>query len=846
MDTWMTQQPGPRPIGARREQDTRVIAVLGPTNTGKTYLAMERMLGFRSGMIGFPLRLLARENYERAVEVKGRDAVALITGEEKICPPGARYLVCTVESMPVAREVAFLAVDEIQMGADPERGHVFTDRLLHARGSEETMFLGAETIRPLLRRLLPAVEIVERPRFSRLASAGTAKLSRLPPRSAIVAFSAADVYAIAELIRRERGGTAIVLGALSPRTRNAQVALYQAGEVDYLVATDAIGMGLNMLIDHVAFAQTRKFDGRRARPLSAAELAQIAGRAGRYTRDGTFGTTGAIGPLDAETTERIENHRFEPLEALSWRSSALSFRSLAALKQSLAQAPQRPGLVRARTADDEFVLAALDRDPEICALARGEEAVRLLWEACQIPDFGKVASDAHARLVGQIFRYLAAPSGRLPTDWVARQVERINRTDGDLETLMQRIANIRIWTYVAQRAGWLSDAALWQERTRTIEDSLSDALHERLVQRFVDRRTASLYGRLKDQQPLLASVTAADDVLVEGHFVGTLAGFRFAADEGMGGTAGNARRVVNAAALKALRFEVAARVRRLEDADDAAFTLDSGGLIHWQDAAVGRLVAGADILKPRAQPLASELLDPSERERLRRRLDRFVGDRVRHALAPLFGARPEALSGAARGLLYQLGESLGSMPKRAVVAQVRQLSGADRQALRALGLRIGAVCVFFPALMKPRALAMRALVWSAFVGRPAPVAPHQTSLPVTDPDDWPLPQALGYLRLGPRAVRVDIAERLFGKAQQLARATEVFAARDLCVLAGCTIAELPAILAGLGFRVVHRDGGLQLVTSRGRSRSPERTLGAAAGAGGDSPFAGLKQAVAVR
>ena len=831
--------PPPRPSG-------RVIAVLGPTNTGKTYLAMERMLGFRSGMIGFPLRLLARENYDRAVAIKGQEAVALITGEEKICPPAARYLLCTVESMPRAREVAFLAVDEIQMCADPERGHIFTDRLLHARGSEETMFMGAETIRPLLRRLLPEVEIVERPRFSRLAAAGTAKFSRLPPRSAIVAFSAADVYAIAELIRRERGGAAIVLGALSPRTRNAQVALYQAGDVDYLVATDAIGMGLNMLIDHIAFAATRKFDGRTARALTAAELAQIAGRAGRYTRDGTFGTTGGIGALDAETTERIENHRFEPLQALSWRSSALSFRSLAALKTSLAQPPQRPGLVRARTADDEFVLAALARDPEICALAQGDQAVRLLWEVCQIPDFGKVASDAHARLVGRIYHSLAAPPGRLPTDWVARQVERINRTDGDLETLMQRIANIRIWTYVAQRPDWLADAGHWQERTRAIEDALSDALHERLVQRFVDRRTASLYGRLKDRQQLVASVTAADDVLVEGHFVGTLAGFRFAADASVGGAAGNAQRVVNAAALKALRSEVAARVRRLEEADDEAFALDGNGVIHWQDAAIGRLVAGADILRPRALPLASELLEPAERERLRRRLDDFVGNWLRHALAPLFAARPEAHSAAVRGLLYQVSESLGSIPKRAVAAQLRALSGADHQALKALGLRIGSTCVFFPALMKARALTTRALAWSVFVGRPPPVTPERTSVPVTSPDDWPLAEALGYLRLGPRAVRIDICERLFAKARALARTEAAFAPNVLSALAGCTTHELPAVLAALGCRIEHRAGGVHLLMPRRGNRKRTRPKPEGERIAPDSPFARLRQMVAAQ
>ncbi|HOT83755.1 MAG TPA: disulfide oxidoreductase, partial [Candidatus Defluviicoccus seviourii] len=472
--------------------------------------------------------------------------------------------------------------------------------------------------------------------------------------------------------------------------------------------------------------------------------------------------------------------------------------------------------------------------------------VRLLWEVCQIPDFGKVASDAHARLVGRIYRSLAAPPGRPPTDWVARQVERINRTDGDLETLMQRIANIRIWTYVAQRPDWLADAAHWQERTRAIEDALSDALHERLVQRFVDRRTASLYGRLKDRQQLVASVTAADDVLVEGHFVGTLAGFRFAADASVGGAAGNAQRVVNAAALKALRSEVAARVRRLEEADDEAFALDGNGVIHWQDAAVGRLVAGADILRPRALPLASELLEPAERERLRRRLDDFVGNRLRHALAPLFAARPDAHSAAVRGLLFQVSESLGSTPKRAVEAQLRALSGADHQALKALGLRIGGVCVFFPALMKARALTTRALAWSVFVGRPSPVTPERTSVPVTSPDDWPLAEALGYLRLGPRAVRIDICERLFAKARALARTEAAFAPGTLSALAGCTAHELPAVLAALGCRIEHRAGGVHLLMPRRGNRKRTRRKPEGERIAPDSPFARLKQMVAAQ
>ncbi|HSV29311.1 MAG TPA: DEAD/DEAH box helicase, partial [Candidatus Omnitrophota bacterium] len=501
----------------------RVLAVLGPTNTGKTHFAIERMLGHASGMIGFPLRLLARENYDRIVRIKGAASVALITGEEKIIPKQPRYFVCTTESMPLDRRVAFLAVDEIQLCADPDRGHVFTDRLLHARGSEETVFLGAETIKPLLRRLVPGVEFATRPRLSQLTYAGARKLARLPPRTAVVAFSAAEVYAMAEFVRRQRGGAAVVLGALSPRTRNAQVELYQAGEVDYIVATDAIGMGLNMDVDHVSFAQLRKFDGRVPRELEPAEIAQIAGRAGRHMNDGTFGTTADVGGISDEVVEAVENHHFAPLKALSWRNSDLRFATVSALIGSLDRPPPGPGLIRAREADDQIALATLAHDPEILKLANHPERVRLLWDVCQIPDFRKVMAEAHTRLLSQVFRHLTGPGRRLPTDWLAGHVERLDRTDGDLDTIIGRIANIRTWTYVSHRADWVVDPAHWQGLTRAIEDKLSDALHERLTQRFIDRRTAVLVRRMRDDGELLSAVARSGDVLVEGHYVGRLA-----------------------------------------------------------------------------------------------------------------------------------------------------------------------------------------------------------------------------------------------------------------------------------------------------------------------------------
>ena len=795
----------------------RVTAVLGPTNTGKTYLAMERMLAHPSGMIGFPLRLLARENYDRAVRLKGPRQVALITGEEKIVPPDARYFLCTVESMPIDRRVAFLAVDEIQMCADPDRGHLFTDRLLHARGDVETMLMGAETVRPLIRRLVPEADIQTRIRMSTLSHAGARKLQRLPPRSAVVAFSTADVYVLAEIVRRQRGGAGVVLGALSPRTRNAQVAMYQAGEVDYLVATDAIGMGLNMDINHVAFAATRKFDGRAVRHLTPAELAQIAGRAGRHINDGTFGTTAEIGPIDAAVAARIEAHEFDALEVLFWRNSDLEFDSVARLQASLAQSPRRAGLVRAREADDELVLTVLGREAEIAGFARGRNAVRLLWEVCQIPDFQKVMSDAHAQLLAQIYRYLIGGAGgrdrRLPTDWIARHVDGIDRVDGGIETLMQRIAHIRTWTYVSHRADWVGDAAHWQERTRGIEDKLSDVLHERLIQRFVDRRTSVLVGRMQSQGELLGAVTATGEVLVEGEHVGALRGFRFLPDGALGddrpGESRTALRVVNAAVARALRGEIARRVDRLiADADDA-FSLDGDGRIAWRGAPVARLTRGEDMLRPQVETDASELLEAEPRERLRRRLAGWLADFLERRLGPLFVARQAAVSAPARGLLFQIAEALGSVPRQRVAPQLAALDDRDRRTLTSLGVRLGRESVYVAALLKPDAIAVRRILWGVHHRLEPPPAPPpgRVSVPFAPTAPAGFYDAVGYRSLPPLAVRVDIVERVAARARTLSAQGEFRGTAEFCSLLGCRAEDLPAILGGLGYRHRTDDDG---------------------------------------
>jgi len=815
---------------------SRLVAILGPTNTGKTHLAIERMLDHRSGMIGFPLRLLARENYDRVVKLKGARAVALITGEEKILPPNPSYFVCTVESMPLDRPVEFLAVDEIQLCADRERGHVFTARLLHARGFKETMFLGADTIRPLMRRLVPDAEYVSRPRFSTLSYSGHKKVTRLPPRSAVIAFSIADVFSLAELVRRQRGGTAVVMGALSPRTRNAQVGMFQAGEVDYLVATDAIGMGLNMDLNHVAFARLAKFDGRGLRRLSAAEIGQIAGRAGRHMSDGTFGTTADEGPLDPEIVSAVEAHKFEPLTRISWRNTALKFNTMGALLNSLDEPPRTPGLIQTRDADDHQVLRALSRNAEVAALATNPGAVRLLWEVCQIPDFRKMMSDSHARFLGQCFLHLAGPGERLPTAWIAGQIAQLDRVDGDIDTLMTRIAHTRTWTYITHRPDWVDNAADWQERARGIEDRLSDALHESITQRFVDRRSALLVRHLASEGELLASVDKDGEVQVEGSYVGRLDGFRFIPDA----TDNAESRMLATAANRVLRSEIGTRSRRLATDPDDVFAIDPAGNLLWRGGQVGRLAAGDGPLTPRVDVLAGNFLEGPARERVRQRLHLFVKTEIERRLAPLFALRDLLLSGVGRGLAFQIVDALGCLPAAEAGDQLRLLDHAGRRALGRAGVRFGSESIYLEPLLGAESVRFRALLWAVRQGRPAPRLPGARSLGKAIAVDPALPAsfyaALGRRVVGGLAIRPDRLERLAAAARSRKGPFAVDA--ELAGFSGVALADLPQVLAGLGYRAIVRDGA-ELFVARPRRPKPPRPHALTRGEG--HPFAKLKE-----
>ena len=778
----------------------RVRAVLGPTNTGKTHLAMERLLAHSSGMIGFPLRLLARENYDKMVARKGVREVALITGEEKILPPGARWFSCTVEAMPLDRRTEFLAVDEIQLCADPDRGHIFTERLLNARGMVETMFLGAETIRPLLQRLVPGIEIETRPRLSQLTCAGAIKLARLPPRSAVVAFSAAELYAIAEMIRRRRGGCAVVMGRLSPRTRNAQVALYQDKEVDFLVATDAIGMGLNMDVDHVGFAGLSKFDGHRARPLSAPELAQIAGRAGRGTRDGTFGTTELCPPLDPDQIEAIENHQFEPLQSLYWRNDQLNFSHIDLLLESLEVPPPRPGLTRGPNATDVETLGALARQADVRDQARGTSRLKLLWQVCQIPDFRKLADDTHTRLAAEIFGHLVR-AAKLPADVFARNIEQLDRIDGDLDTLMQRLSGMRVWSYIAARDDWVADAGHWQQRAREVEDRLSDALHERLTARFVDRRSALLIRRLDDRdgEKLLSAVTAQGEVVVEGHGVGKIAGFTFSPDPD---AIGDERRLMLRAARRALADEMPRRLARFLECDDAAIAWQADHGIAWQGAPVARLRAGVSLLAPRVDVLANDHLSPRDAARIKQRCQDYVTSRIEADLAPLFLALRHEAARPLRGPLHLLFEAGGVRPQ---TANDLPMPSATRGALAAIHVTAGRFALYHPAMLKPVALARRAALLAIARGMAAvPTLPNAALAHLPPPADWPdgLAESLGYVTVGTRLLRLDIAERVTNELFLQNRHHPAPVPRDLPARLGIKQVDLGPALRALGLRLI--------------------------------------------
>ena len=783
---------------------SKVTAVLGPTNTGKTFFALERMLGHSTGVIGLPLRLLAREIFDKLVSLRGKNVVALITGEERIIPPNPKYWVCTVEAMPSDLGADFVAVDEIQLCGDLARGHIFTDRLMHARGKKETMFMGSETLTSKIQSLIPDVTIIKRERLSELTYKGKSKISRIPERSAIVSFSISEVYAIAELIRRQKGGAAVIMGALSPRTRNAQVELYQNGDVDYLVATDAIGMGLNLDINHVSFAKLSKFDGRKERNLYPNELAQIAGRAGRYKTNGTFGVTGEAEDLEQNCSKAIEMNKFSPVKMLQWRNSKLNFSSADFLIKSLEVSPENENFVKAKEGTDLTVLKSLSDKLNITKNLNSSKDVKLLWEVCQIPDFRKLSAYDHSSLLEVVFNFLQN-DGILPDQWLSEQVRRLDRVEGDIDTLSKRLSLIRTWTYVSYKKSWLNDSLGWQAETRRIENKLSDELHKKLTQRFIDRRTSVLVKGLKQRESLVAEINQDSEIFVEGQLIGKLVGFCFQKDKS---TSNEESKALKATAHAVLGPQYQLKSDKLYNSSDEEFSFNDSGQIWWRAAAVGKLTAGADILSPKIIPLVDSEAGVEINQNITRRLDHFVNRTIEKQFEPLLNMKSDvALVGISKGVAYRIIESLGLITRNEISTDIKALEQQDRALLRKHGLRFGQFTIFHYLMLKPAPTKLRLLLWSLFSNTAYALPPPAglvtvPKVEIASPDYY---LRAGYKLVGDRALRVDMLERL----ADLIRTKDVWngfeADVDMLSITGLTLEQFAEVLRNLGYTTQKRN-----------------------------------------
>ena len=779
----------------------KVVALLGPTNTGKTHYAIERMLGFGNGLMGLPLRLLAREVYDKICKISGTTKVALITGEEKIVPKLATFYICTVEAMSIDQDFDFIAIDEVQLCADPERGHIFTEKILNLRGKKETLFLGSDTIKFRLSSLFEDITFINRSRLSDLTYAGAKKISRLPSRSAIIGFSGESVYSIAEFVRRQKGGAAVVLGALSPRTRNAQVQLYENGEVDYLVATDAIGMGLNLHTKHVAFSAIRKFDGRNYRELFPNEIGQIAGRAGRNQSNGTFGVTGELPNLDPKLVEVVENHSYAPVKKLFWRNSNLDFNSVADLIISLEKNPTNSNLLKAREADDLASLKSLWALKDVSDKVVHPSNVKLLWEICLVPDFRKISSADHCALLKEIFKFLSN-SCRISDDWLHSEISKINKLDGDIDTLSKRLSFIRTWTYVANRSNWVNDPDYWQGYTRQIEDNLSDTLHERLKQRFIDRRTSVLIKGLRQREKLVAVIKKDDSIFIDDQFVGKLNGFLFELDKNL---LPDQKKTFLAAASSALSDKFKTISEKFYRESDHEIEISDKGNFIWQDKIIAKCHKGKEILKPEIIPLVSDFATIEVREKIKRRLTHFLDRKIESVFEPLFNVQgDDSVTGISKGLIFMLIESLGVIPRSVVMNEVKLITQEERSKLRKHGLRFGQFTIFFPTLIKPAPTKLRLILWGKFLGMddiPPVPSPGLVSVEMdgSEPKGY-FPRA-GLRAVGNRAIRIDILERVVDLIREENTDDGFEASSEMLSLTGMSHDQFADLMSGLHYKV---------------------------------------------
>ena len=784
----------------------KITAVLGPTNTGKTHLAIETMLSFDSGMIGFPLRLLAREVYDKVIEKTGIDKVALITGEEKIIPPNAKYFLCTVESMPIDKYLDFVGVDEIQMCADHERGHIFTDRLLNMRGNKLTMLMGANTIKSIISKLDDDIEFIYRNRLSKLSYVGHKKISRINRKTAIIAFSTEEVYAIAELIRRQKGGAAIVMGSLSPKTRNAQVELYQSGDVDFLVATDAIGMGINMELDHIYFSNLRKFDGRKLRKLNLAEIGQIAGRAGRYLNNGSFGITGECKEINAEEVSLLENHKFEEIQSLFWRNSNLNFNNPSALIKCLDEKPEKHWLKKIHECEDEKALKFFLQDKNLQNIEFNKEKLTLLWECCQIPDFVKKTYGNHYQVIENVFKYLNSEKGKITNDYMRLQLIKLDKLEGNVDSLSNRIANVRTWSYVSNKNNWVENQDYWIEKTKLLEDKLSDRLHEELSKTFIDKRASVLARGLKQDMEFSTKILENNEVIIDDQFIGKINGLKLQLDLKKGALETDIKSLKKAA-RQTVGPELERRIQTI--IDTSLIELHDDFKIYWNQFPIAKLTSGRDYLSPKFELIVDDILEQNPKQKLISFLEKWIKNKIDTVLKSLIDLKDiKEKNSSIKALAYQLYENNGVLKREQVSEYLKKLIQSERKILRELGVKFGRYHVFLHRLIKPEAVSLRTLLWKNYHQKYFNLKPPTFGLNFLNENNQKQKDFMllcGFEKFDTFFVRIDILERLFMLIINSNHEKEIKMVPEMLNLLGCSKDNFKKLLKDMSYKITEKD-----------------------------------------
>ena len=795
-------------------EKNKITAVLGPTNTGKTFLAIETMLSFDSGMIGFPLRLLAREVYDKIIQKTDPNKVALITGEEKIIPANAKYYLCTVESMPVDKKLEFVGVDEIQMCADHERGHIFTDRLLNLRGEKLTMLMGSNTIKNIILKLNEDTEFINKERFSKLSYNGHKKISRIDRKTAIIAFSAEEVYAIAELIRRQKGGAAIVMGSLSPKTRNAQVNLYQSGDVDFLVATDAIGMGINMDLDNVYFSNLKKFDGKKLRRLNLSEIGQIAGRAGRYLNDGSFGITGECDKISSEDVELIENHKFEEVRTLFWRNSDIDFSNASNLIKSLDQKPKQDWLRRVNECEDEKVLKYFLKDITKHNISNEKSVLELLWECCQIPDFVKKTYGNHLDVVSKVFSFLNSKGKKITNSFMKKQLSILDKLEGNVDSLSNRIANVRTWSYVSNKTNWVENQDFWVERTKLLEDKLSDRLHEELTKSFIDKRASILARGLKQDINFNTEIIENEKVIIDNHFIGKLKGLKLELDLKVG-TLDTDIKALKKAARQSIGPEFNKRIEQI--VKTGLLEIKNDFKIYWNNFPIARLQQGKDYLEPEISLIVDDIIEMPEQRKLRSYLEKWLKEKINFTLKSLIDLKSLKESNSSiRALAYQLYENNGVVKRDAVSDYLNKLGQEERKILRNLGVKFGRYHIFLFKLLKPEAVLLRVLLWKNFHQKYFDLDPPKFGLNFIEDKKFKNKNFMllcGFENFDKYFVRIDILERLFIQIINTNKEIkdnnkEIKLIPEMLNLLGCNKENFKTLIQGMSYKTFEKNNDL--------------------------------------